>query len=1001
MVDPKQLTTAAADSGSGSGSGNADAIMHCPYFYDSGAAIWKKATPDLPFPQEESESANLTVSTYNVLAQCPLLPSHTRYPLLVKNILSADAEAEILALQEATEDFLSYLLQDRDIGVAFPFCSHGPPGQEDVEPLPNHQNVVVLSKYEFDWQSIPPEHGNSHSIIVKFRDLGEYEDITNIYRPLTLAAVHLEPGLDDGASLLREAELREVMSCLDPSNPTILAGDFNIPTSSHTIEHALNEQAITPQDPTSLYGAEKLLDGFLDAWTVSRIEEGLPPDEDVTSSFEGEQGATYDPRTNAVAADRFIHALDMRPQRFDRILVRGEPDSFQILSLNKFGSVVGEPDREEKHLHASDHWGVRAVLRLGAYSNAQSCTGCGNIQKNLVQAPGLLANPAGVMAAMESAHAVPSAKLIEDRAAVFRLLKEIILEPSSSDTTTEMGPSNVRMEIVPVGSYGLGVWTLSSDINCVCIGPFSGKTFVSLAVQRLNRATDKNVRIVRASHDRQVSLEVIVHGIRVGVHYAISENWSDASRLTAPDQIRDLANKHKLALKDCWTVDYLRRSIPDIAKFQLAYRFIKTWAEKRGIYGGMYLRGIHITVMLAAVYKTWACRTARLSVPDILATFFSHYARFDFEKDVVYDPFFHKNLHFKRPAGYPLVLLGYFAPSTSKSLANTGQYSQFLRFLTEEVTRADQMLSTGDMTWAALLEDSGAADFLRSSRMYGKIDMQFWGGSLIKGRGSVLWVESRLPSLLKDMDKRLPGRLVRAWPARWVDEAERCTEHEEEAGHYQCCYLIGLGEREDDKIDGPVMRATILEILGRFEGQIRGDKERFSPQTSWIGTSLATPADVRSKVVDSRDWSEYVFTEDVPDDEDGKAGQQQPPQDPLLDENEDEASSSSKKKRQTKPHTNQPRSATAPRREGTGRFRTAQEVLNRLRWDPGLDSADFVVGYEDRFAGAMEKDLDGWRSEQTDDEFIPQHRVLYFRRKTDGVKLWERKTRTDLLFSSG
>lgn len=69
--------------------------------------------------------------------------------------------------------------------------------------------------------------------------------------------------------------------------------------------------------------------------------------------------------------------------------------------------------------------------------------------------------------------------------------------------------------------------------------------------------------------------------------------------------------------------------------------------------------------------------------------------------------------------------------------------------------------------------------------------------------------------------------------------------------------------------------------------------------------------------------------------------------------------------------------------------------------DPSLDSGDFIVGYEDRFAGAMEKALDTWKSEQTDEEFIPQHRILYFKRKSDQTVVWERRTRIDLLFGSG
>lgn len=74
---------------------------------------------------------------------------------------------------------------------------------------------------------------------------------------------------------------------------------------------------------------------------------------------------------------------------------------------------------------------------------------------------------------------------------------------------------------------------------------------------------------------------------------------------------------------------------------------------------------------------------------------------------------------------------------------------------------------------------------------------------------------------------------------------------------------------------------------------------------------------------------------------------------------------------------------------------------HRASQDPSLDSGDFIVGYEDRFAGAMEKALDTWKSEQTDEEFIPQHRILYFKRRSDNIIVWERRTRTDLLFGSG
>ena len=84
-----------------------------------------------------------------------------------------------------------------------------------------------------------------------------------------------------------------------------------------------------------------------------------------------------------------------------------------------------------------------------------------------------------------------------------------------------------------------------------------------------------------------------------------------------------------------------------------------------------------------------------------------------------------------------------------------------------------------------------------------------------------------------------------------------------------------------------------------------------------------------------------------------------------------------------------------------GKFRTAKDVMNRIRWDAALDSSDYIIGYEDRFVGTRERALELWKSEQTDEEFIPQHRILYFKRRSDDVIVWERRARVDDVFGSG
>jgi uncharacterized protein (UPF0248 family) len=107
--------------------------------------------------------------------------------------------------------------------------------------------------------------------------------------------------------------------------------------------------------------------------------------------------------------------------------------------------------------------------------------------------------------------------------------------------------------------------------------------------------------------------------------------------------------------------------------------------------------------------------------------------------------------------------------------------------------------------------------------------------------------------------------------------------------------------------------------------------------------------------------------------------------------------------------------------------------MNRVLWDPSLDHAEFTVGYEDRFRGMLEKPLVSFKKarlrslclaaprarelaasgrvpvsltrsfapraaqDKTDDEFIPFHRIWYFKRNGDIV--WDREKRIDRVFS--
>ena len=180
---------------------------------------------------------------------------------------------------------------------------------------------------------------------------------------------------------------------------------------------------------------------------------------------------------------------------------------------------------------------------------------------------------------------------------------------------------------------------------------------------------------------------------------------------------------------------------------------------QRGIYSAKfgYLGGIHITLMLSWVSKCIAHDFGSTTTADLVASFFHHFARFDWANDMMYDAFFHKKKpRYHRSAREPMVMLGFHTPNSN--IAHTSTVPG-LQTLTKEAKAADERLSDPTMTWDKFLGQlddvrcasslsSGASEFLEAHSSYVKIDIQFWGRTLAKGKGLVGWVESRCLSLV-------------------------------------------------------------------------------------------------------------------------------------------------------------------------------------------------------------------------------------------------------------
>jgi 2'-5' RNA ligase len=510
------------------------------YQFSAAVGFWRPVRSSVPLPSKEQMPSSLTISSYNVLVDSVYPQARDRFALLLRALLSESALADILVLQEVSDDFLSYLLEHGSIRSRYPFTTHGPPDQLGVGPLASLRNIIVLSRWNFNWKWVPFERRHKGTVVLVLENIGTRKD--SAFVPLVVAGVHLTCGLTDSSVAAKKSQLQTLVNHLSrnyPENPWIVAGDFNLTTSFFTIDAALKNKSISLQTASTISSLDTILSEarLSDCWLVARAELGgtLRPtlgQTDFEDLYEGEQGATFNPMENPIAAGTGGRGSNKRPQRYDRIFVKGE-DFQRVTGFNMFGfpensgSKTGNGrnrDQDSEPHCGSDHWGIRATLSIDSSCGAGKLND-GNVQLAPLQfrkAPLSLVDIVALKSCLTEHSMIPTDEEVNKRKEVFALLKGILQQspiPGSSDTTDNMR-SNISMVVVPVGSYGLGVWSTSSDIDCLSIGSISSKTFFTLAGQRLRKAVDLGVRILRKVKAASgTMLELDVRGIKLDLQY--------------------------------------------------------------------------------------------------------------------------------------------------------------------------------------------------------------------------------------------------------------------------------------------------------------------------------------------------------------------------------------------------------------------------------------------------------------------------------------------------
>jgi uncharacterized protein (UPF0248 family) len=367
----------------------------------------------------------------------------------------------------------------------------------------------------------------------------------------------------------------------------------------------------------------------------------------------------------------------------------------------------------------------------------------------------------------------------------------------------------------------------------------------------------------------------------------------------------------------------------------------------------------------------------KISAATMVRTFLGYYAAFNWAEDNVTDPSLPSHRNVSRSARDAVFIYSIHTPTARPNVASscTRLTSQTL---SKEFSLAADKLRLGD--WQCCLRNPGAGigDFLDGFGAFVRVQIDMWDIDEIGGdkvREMVGRLESRFPRLMVALG-RVGGLDGKVWPARFLDPKDG-------SGGLKGYYLVGISSLDKD-IDSQAKRlftSKVITAVGEFETNVKEAKE-FQGGNIWMSMEVVPKKKILKMklVLDEQDWGQMEELQPVEPTNHGadELGLDQVVASGVLP-------------------------SRSPQKLGLTSLRPAQDIISRIQWDSALSVDEFVIGYEDRFLGEKEIELARWKTEQTDDEFIPRHRIVWVRRKGSegGEKVWDRRKKVDLIFGSG
>lgn len=459
--------------------------------FDSHECAWLSTPPPIT---EYDAVKELSIMTYNVLHDHEH-PSSRRCDKLVSAL--ADIDADVVCLQEVTDELLALFLDNMTIRSKWKWCNRGPDAAMESE-----RNIVVFSRENlpFSWQRVTL--GGKHKAAV-LASLHFVHPTANDPRTIVIAAIHLTAGLQPKQLSAKFSELQALSQHLQRwhgEDDWIIAGDTNLPRTHSPLP---------------------LIDHLcIDAWKTHHGPDGSVYD------------ATYDPTRNVLAAETVRQ--DKTPQRYDRIYIK------------KSGMLAASSIALSENVLCSDHWPLHA--RLIMQSSAAETLPPPHVSPNVhSRADGGGHTPhledrvtdTELRAFAQSANAIPHASHLQRKERVIQTLCRTLVASRDGSPVTDtvlltsslhgaQAINSVRLVLVPVGSFALGVDFPDSDLDCIVVGNVTSSTFWAISRQRIHSQSNDadlspRVTLKRFVKDAAVQMMVLeADGIKVDLQYCPS-----------------------------------------------------------------------------------------------------------------------------------------------------------------------------------------------------------------------------------------------------------------------------------------------------------------------------------------------------------------------------------------------------------------------------------------------------------------------------------------------